>query len=475
MKDVNILTNNGVNVAQSLELFGDMEMYDETLKDFLDMVDGKLSSLENRKASSDMVNYAIEVHALKSDARYLGFTTLADLAYESELKSKAGDIMFVQENHPKIMAEAKKMVDIAKQYLGLAPVQSVVAAPAAQPTEQVQPQPAPVEQPVEAAPTPVEQPAAPVAPVEPQVVAQPQPVAPVAPQPVQDPMAQAIVNQGMAPEAQPQPVVPAPVTQPVSAPAMPVQQEVPPVAPASVEQSAAPVAPVQSVVAAPAVQPTEQVQSQPAPVEPQVVAQPQPVAPVVPQSVAPQPQVVQQAPVAAPVETPAQPTVQFFPADNQPAQPTVQFFPAGNQAQQPVAQPGMAPAADGQKQGTILIVDDSNLVVNFVKKIFDSRYNVIIASDGAKAIELLDQEDVRKDIKACLLDLNMPNVDGYAVLEHCKQKGYFVRMPVAVESGVEDMASIDRVNAYPIVDILSKPFNERDVQRVIEKCLATYF
>ncbi len=89
MKDVNILTNNGVNVAQSLELFGDMEMYDETLKDFLDMVDGKLSSLENRKASSDMVNYAIEVHALKSDARYLGFTTLADLSYESELKSKA--------------------------------------------------------------------------------------------------------------------------------------------------------------------------------------------------------------------------------------------------------------------------------------------------------------------------------------------------------------------------------------------------
>ena len=48
-------------------------------------------------------------------------------------------------------------------------------------------------------------------------------------------------------------------------------------------------------------------------------------------------------------------------------------------------------------------------------------------------------------------------------------------MPVAVESGVEDMASLDRVNAYPIVDVLSKPFNERDVQRVIEKCLATYF
>jgi CheY-like chemotaxis protein len=198
------------------------------------------------------------------------------------------------------------------------------------------------------------------------------------------------------------------------------------------------------------------------------------------QPVMPRPQVMQPAPA------PAEPQVQFFPANSPTSQ--VQFFPADNMQQpampgQPMMQPqpgyGMpqAPAAQpaGPKEGTILIVDDSNLVVNFVKKIFDARYNVMIANDGAKAIELLDQEDIRKDIKACLLDLNMPNVDGYQVLEHCKQKGYFVRMPVAVESGVEDMASLDRVNAYPIVDVLSKPFNERDVQRVIEKCLATYF
>ena len=133
------------------------------------------------------------------------------------------------------------------------------------------------------------------------------------------------------------------------------------------------------------------------------------------------------------------------------------------------------PGSLAPKQGTILVVDDSNLVANFVKKIFDTRYDVVIASDGAKAIELCQDADFRAKIKACLLDLNMPNVDGYAVLEHFKQEGYFVRMPVAVISGVEDMESIDKVNNYPIVDILAKPFNERDVQRVVEKCLATYF
>ena len=143
--------------------------------------------------------------------------------------------------------------------------------------------------------------------------------------------------------------------------------------------------------------------------------------------------------------------------------------------QQNAMQYQMQNAALMPKQGTILVVDDSNLVANFVKKIFDSRYDVVIANDGAKAIELCADDAFRQKIKACLLDLNMPNVDGYQVLEDFYQKGYFVKMPIAVISGVEDMESIDRVNKYPIIDILAKPFNERDVQRVVEKCLAAYF
>ena len=432
MKDVNILTSNGVNVAQSLELFGDMEMYDETLKDFLDMVDGKLQSLENRKSMSDMVNYAIEVHALKSDARYLGFTTLADLSYESEMKSKAGDIMFVQENHPKIMAEAKRVIDVAKQYMGIIPVQPVQA----QPTQEVA-QPAPMAQPEMQAATMVQPEAQ---------VAQPAPVQPMAPvqeQPMQ------------APVAQPIPVQPAPMVQPETQVAMAQPMPQPQVAPAPVAQEP-------QVQFFPADQPAgnQQVQFFP---------QQDPMAQAINVQAAAQP--VQQ-PMMQPQTATQQ--VQFFPADQPAVGPQVQFFPQQNpMAAQPA--PMVQPAVPGQKEGTILIVDDSSLVANFVKKIFDSRYNVLTAEDGAKAIELLDQEDIRKEIKACLLDLNMPNVDGYAVLEHCKQNGYFVRMPVAVESGVEDMASLDRVNAYPIVDVLSKPFNERDVQRVIEKCLATYF
>ena len=92
MKDVNILTNNGVNVAASLELFGDIATYDETVVDFLSGVEEKLSNIKKYKENGDMPNYAILVHSLKSDAKYLGLTSLAEISYQHEMDSKANNI-----------------------------------------------------------------------------------------------------------------------------------------------------------------------------------------------------------------------------------------------------------------------------------------------------------------------------------------------------------------------------------------------
>ena len=69
MKDRSLLENNGINVEASLDILGDMEMYDETLADFLDEVDEKIEKLREYNASHDMANYAIIAHSLKSDAR----------------------------------------------------------------------------------------------------------------------------------------------------------------------------------------------------------------------------------------------------------------------------------------------------------------------------------------------------------------------------------------------------------------------
>ena len=114
MKDVNLLIENGANVKKALELFGDMETYDDTLSTFLAEVPDKLQKIKNYKEVGDMANYAIQVHSLKSDARYFGFEKLAEIAYEHELKSKANDMYYVTEHFDELMTEANRIVNLVK-------------------------------------------------------------------------------------------------------------------------------------------------------------------------------------------------------------------------------------------------------------------------------------------------------------------------------------------------------------------------
>ena len=127
------------------------------------------------------------------------------------------------------------------------------------------------------------------------------------------------------------------------------------------------------------------------------------------------------------------------------------------------------------KNGVILIVDDSQITANFIKKVFEADYDVVIYGNGAGAITYCQDEANRAKIKACLLDLNMPGVDGFGVLDFFKNNNYFVKLPVVVISGIENLDVIERAKSYPIVDVLQKPFNERDAVDAINKCLATYF
>lgn len=119
-------------------------------------------------------------------------------------------------------------------------------------------------------------------------------------------------------------------------------------------------------------------------------------------------------------------------------------------------------------RGTILVVDDSNLVSTFIQKIFDDKYDVLIANDGATAIEIVNS-NISANIICCLLDLNMPNVNGFEVLEYFDNNNIFERFPVAVISGANFPLEI--LKPYPIVEMLCKPFNEKDIGRVIEKSI----
>ena len=117
---------------------------------------------------------------------------------------------------------------------------------------------------------------------------------------------------------------------------------------------------------------------------------------------------------------------------------------------------------------TILVVDDSNITRNLIEKVYQDQYKVLMASNGREAIDIVDTmpEGV---IVAILLDLNMPDLDGFAVLDYFKQKGLFAKIPVSIITGDSSKETIDRVRTYNVVDILIKPFSSFDIEKVVSK------
>lgn len=255
MRDKTMLINNGIDINKSLELFRDMEMYDETLSEFLESVDDKVNSLTLYKENSDMHNYAILAHSLKSDARYLGFTKLAELSLQHEIAGKDNNVDFVYSNFDDLIKEVKRIISVVCTYMG--------------------------------------------------------------------------VNNN----------------------------------------------------------------------------------------------------------------VKINDNNNIISDDKV-----------------------------ILVVDDSNLVQNFVKKMFDNSYKVIVASDGNEAINTINN-DVNSKIIGMLLDLNMPNVDGFAVLDYMDKNNLFDKVPVAIITGVDTKDDISKAFMYPIIDVINKPFNEKNIKKVIERMI----
>lgn len=118
MKDVSILENNGVDLNSALEFLGDLSFYDETLEAFLEENKTRVPNIEKYKNEQNMEDYAILVHALKSDSKYLGFKALADIAYEHEMASKANNVDEVNKKYDKLVKEIEKYTELSEKYLG---------------------------------------------------------------------------------------------------------------------------------------------------------------------------------------------------------------------------------------------------------------------------------------------------------------------------------------------------------------------
>lgn len=116
---MDFLKENGVDIDSALELFGDIKTYNETLVEFVNNIPLTLEKLRKCKEISDMKNYSIYAHSIKSDAKYFGFTHLADLALAHENESKNNNMYYIASNYDEFENEIIKDLNIARKYLGM--------------------------------------------------------------------------------------------------------------------------------------------------------------------------------------------------------------------------------------------------------------------------------------------------------------------------------------------------------------------
>ena len=139
-----------------------------------------------------------------------------------------------------------------------------------------------------------------------------------------------------------------------------------------------------------------------------------------------------------------------------------------------------AGAQSSLADGTILIVDDDLVTRNMIKKLFVDEYKIQMAANGKEAIEYL-QNNLNKsvtskvdNILSIFLDLTMPVLDGFAVLEYLSKKNYLSKIPVVIISGDYEKDTKNRVYNYNIADMLEKPFDFQIVRHRIGNFINLY-
>ena len=113
---MDFLRDNGIDIDNAIEILGDIETVNEIMRDFLSEMDERLPLMEEYKNSNDMDNYAILVHAIKGDSKYLGFTKLAELSYNHQVKAEENDINYINDNYEDLMEEINRILGIVKEY-----------------------------------------------------------------------------------------------------------------------------------------------------------------------------------------------------------------------------------------------------------------------------------------------------------------------------------------------------------------------
>ena len=123
------------------------------------------------------------------------------------------------------------------------------------------------------------------------------------------------------------------------------------------------------------------------------------------------------------------------------------------------------------KRQRVLIVDDAKLNRDILKEILGETYNYLEAETGNQAIQMIGEN---LGIDLMLLDINMPQMNGFEVLEVMKRSQCIDETPVIVISSEDDVDTMRKAYELGITDYITRPFDSVIVKKRVQNTLGLY-
>lgn len=120
----------------------------------------------------------------------------------------------------------------------------------------------------------------------------------------------------------------------------------------------------------------------------------------------------------------------------------------------------------------VLIVDDSAMNRSILSETLGDEFNILEAENGAEAVAILQKESV--NISLVLLDIVMPVMDGYEVLNVMNSKGWIKDIPVIMISSDDSISSMRKAYDLGITEFISRSFDALIVRHRVVNTIMLY-
>ena len=123
------------------------------------------------------------------------------------------------------------------------------------------------------------------------------------------------------------------------------------------------------------------------------------------------------------------------------------------------------------KRQKILIVDDAKFNRDILKEFLGETYDYLEAENGNQAVQIMEENP---GIDLMLLDINMPQMDGFEVLKWMKLSQCIEETPVIMISSEESVETMRKAYEMGITDYITRPFDSVIVKKRVQNTLGLY-